>query len=93
MKAYSNEIRIAIEKALSIYNSTPDYTLKNEETGFTAELVMDHVTDHILKEIRHHIRFLTGQRIINWDVIPDEKDNVRLILRITNGWEPIRKEK
>ena len=93
MKAYSNEIRIAIEKALAIYKFTPDYTLKNEGTGFTAELVLNHVTDHILTEIKHHIRFLTGQRIIYWDVIPDKKDNVRLILRITNGWEPIQGEK
>ena len=89
MKTYSNEIRIAIEKTLAIYKSAPDYTLKNDETGFTAELVLNHVTDHILTEIKQHIRFLTGQRIINWDVIPDENNTVRLILRITNGWEPI----
>jgi len=89
MKAFSNEIRIAIETTLAIYKANPEYTLKNEETGFTAELLLDHVTDHIITEFENHIRFLTGQSIVNWDVIPESEDKVKLVIRITNGWEPV----
>jgi len=89
MKAFSNEIRIAIEKVLAIYKANPEYTIQNEETGFTVELLIDHVTDHILTELKQHIRFLTGQKIINWDVIPENENRVKFIIRITNGWEPV----
>jgi len=89
MKTFSNEIRIAIEKALAIYKTSPEYTLKNEETGFTVELMIKHTTDHLMTELKHYIRFLTGQRIMSWDVIPENDENVRLVLRISNGWEPV----
>ena len=89
MKAFSNEIRIAIETTLAIYNMIPKFTVKNEETGFTVELILEHTTDHLMTELEHHIRFLTGQRIIGWDVFPEDNENMRLVLRITNGWEPV----
>lgn len=88
MKAYTSGIKIAIEKAMALYNTELLLSIKNEETGFTVEVILPHVTDHIFQELTKHIRFLTGQSIISWDVLPEKENNVRLILRITNGWEP-----
>ena len=88
MKAYTSGIKIAIEKAMAVYNSELDMTIKNDETGFTVEFTIPHVTDHIFQELKNHIRFLTGQRIVSWDVLPEDDNQIRLVIRITNGWEP-----
>ena len=88
MKAYSNGIKIAVEKAMAVYSTNPEVMVKNEETGFTVEFTTPHVTEHIFQELKNHIKFLTGQRIVSWDVLPEDDNQVRLVLRITNGWEP-----
>ena len=87
MKAYTNGIKIAIEKTMAIYSTNPDVMVKNEETGFIVEFTTSHVTDHIFQELKNHIRFLTGQRILSWDILPEDDNQVKLVLRITNGWE------
>ena len=51
---------MAIETALAVYNGPHCVEVSSRETGFLAEVTMDHFTDHVMDEIGKHIKFMTG---------------------------------
>lgn len=82
-RIHSSEIGTAIKTALTIYSFEADIAVKAGETGYTAELVLDHVTDHLMDEICRHVKFMTGLNVKGWDLFSVSETQLHLVLRIS----------
>ena len=80
----SHEIRMAIETALAVYNGPHCVEVSSRETGFLAEVTMDHFTDHVMDEIGKHIKFMTGQEVGRWDLFPLSQEKMRFVFEVSN---------
>jgi len=83
----SHEIRMAIETALAVYNGNHSVEVSSGETGFLAEVTMDHFTDHVMGEIGKHIKFMTGQEVGRWDLFPISEEKMRFVFEVSNRME------
>jgi hypothetical protein len=83
LRVHSSEIGTAINTALAMYSFEADVAVKAVETGYTAELVLGHVTDHLMDEIRRHIKFMTGLKVKGWDMFSVSETELHLVLRIS----------
>ena len=75
---------MAIETALAIYNSSHRVEVKMKEAGFVVEVTMGHITDHVMTEMRKHIKFMTGQEIESWDLLPQSGEKMKLVFTVSN---------
>ena len=80
----SHEIRMAIETALALYNGNHSIEVSSCETGFLAEVTMDHFTDHVMAEIGKHIKFMTGQEVGSWDLFPISEEKMTFAFEVSN---------
>lgn len=80
----SHEIRMAIETALAVYNSSHSVEVSSGDTSFLAEVTMDHFTDHVMAEIGKHIKFMTGQEMGSWDLLPISEEKMRFVFKVSN---------
>ncbi len=78
---------MVIETALAVYNGTHIVEVSSSETGFLAEVTMDHFTDHVMGEIGKHIKFMTDQEIGSWDLFPLSEDKMRFVFEVSNKME------
>jgi hypothetical protein len=83
----SNEIRMAIETALAVYNVSHTVVVKGTESGFLAEVTIDHITEHVMDEIGKHIKFMTGQEIGSWDLYPISEESMSFVFTVSNKGE------
>ncbi len=75
---------MAIETALAVYNGTHSVEVSSGEAGFLAEVIMDHFTDHVMGEIGKHIKFMTGQEVGRWDLLPLSEEKMRFVFEVSN---------
>jgi hypothetical protein len=83
----SHEIKMAIETALAVYKDSHTVEVKRTETGFLAEVTMDHFTDHVMGEIGKHIKYMTGQEVMSWDTFPISEEKMRFVFEVSNNME------
>jgi len=85
LRVHSSDIGTAISTALTMYNFESDVAVKAGETGYTAEFVLDHATDHLMDEICRHVKFLTGLKVKGWDMFSVSETKLHLVLRISKN--------